>query len=119
MTRIRGTTNTPSLSGRWFSVLLLLTLTAVTYSNSFSGIIEGDASALVHQDARVHAFTAQNLHLIATRTYWSSITSSTVYRPLVTLSWMLNYVGFGNEDRPLGSHVFNLVIHLINVVLAC
>jgi len=118
MTRIRGTTNTPSLSGRWFSVLLLLTLTAVTYSNSFSGIIEGDASALVHQDARVHAFTAQNLHLIATRTYWSSITSSTVYRPLVTLSWMLNYVGFGNEDRALGYHVFNLVMHLINVVLA-
>src|ERR1700722_9019634 len=118
MTRGRAVTTSPSLSGRWLSVFFLLPPTAVTYSTSFSGVIEGDASALVRQDARVHALTPQNLHLIATRTYWSSITSSTVYRPLVTLSWMMNYVGFGNQDRALGYHVFNLVVHLINAVLA-
>jgi hypothetical protein len=118
MTSVPGTSAAPSLPGKWLSAVLLVALTAATYSGSFSGIIEGDAFALVHQDARVHAFTRQNLHFIATRTYWSSITSSTVYRPLVTLSWMLNYVGFGNGDRALGYHVLNLVLHMINVVLA-
>ena len=103
---------------RWLAAALLLTVTVATYWGSFSGVIEGDAGTVVHLDARVHAFTPQNLQLIATRTYWSSITSSTVYRPLVTLSWMVNYVGFGNEDRALGYHVFNLVLHLINVILA-
>lgn len=101
------------------SVSALLALTIATYSGSFSGVIEGDAAALVSTDSRVHTATLENLHLIATQTYWSSITSqSNVYRPLVTLSWMLNYVGFGNRDRALGYHVVNLALHLINVVLA-
>jgi protein O-mannosyl-transferase len=103
---------------RWLLVALLLVLTLATYSNSFSGIIEGDASALVHSDARIHSFTPENLRLIGSRTYWSSITSSTVFRPLVTLSWMMNYVWFGNGERAFGYHVFNLTLHLINVILA-
>jgi tetratricopeptide (TPR) repeat protein len=96
----------------------LVALTIAAYWGSFSGVIEGDAAPLVSSDARVHAATLENLHLIATRTYWSSITTSNVYRPLVTLSWMLNYVGFGNRDRALGYHVFNLTLHLMNVILA-
>jgi tetratricopeptide (TPR) repeat protein len=96
----------------------LLALTIATYSDSFSGVIEGDAAALVSTDARVHSATLENLRLIATRTYWSSVTSSSVYRPLVTLSWMMNYVGFRNKDRALGYHVFNLALHWINVILA-
>src|SRR5271154_2228586 len=96
----------------------LLALTIATYSDSFSGIIEGDAAALVSTDARVHSATLENLRLIATRTYWSSVTSSSVYRPLVTLSWMMNYAGFRNKDRALGYHVVNLALHWINVILA-
>jgi tetratricopeptide (TPR) repeat protein len=99
-------------------LLALLALTMATYSDSFSGIIEGDAAALVSTDSRVHSATLENLRLIAMRTYWSSITSSSVYRPLVTLSWMLNYVGFSNKDRALGYHVVNLALHMINVILA-
>jgi protein O-mannosyl-transferase len=96
----------------------LLALTMVTYSDSFSGVIEGDAAALVSTDSRVHSATVENLRLIAMRTYWSSITASSVYRPLVTLSWMMNYVGFGNKDRALGYHIVNLALHLINVILS-
>ncbi len=97
----------------------LLALTIATYSDSFSGVIEGDAAALVSTDSRVHSATLENLRLIAMRTYWSSVTSqSNVYRPMVTLSWMMNYVGFGNRDRALGYHVINLALHLINVILA-
>lgn len=107
-----------SRRGRWLWPALLLVLTTATYWNSFSGVIEGDAAALVSSDARVHSARLENLGLIATRTYWSSITTSNVYRPLVTLSWMLNYAGLGNRDRALGYHVFNLALHSINVILA-
>jgi tetratricopeptide (TPR) repeat protein len=96
----------------------LVALSLAAYSDSFSGVIEGDAAALVSSDSRVHSATVENLRLIATRTYWSSITSSTVYRPLVTISWMMNYAGFANKDRALGYHVVNLALHLINVILA-
>jgi hypothetical protein len=96
----------------------LLALTIAAYWGSFSGVIEGDAAALVSSDSRVHSATLENFQLIATRTYWSSVTTSNVYRPLVTLSWMINYAGFGNRDRALGYHIFNLTLHSINVILA-
>ncbi len=99
------------------AILFLLVLTFAAYSNSFSGVIEGDAGMLVSADSRVHDVTAENLKLIATKPYWSAITASNVYRPLVTLSWMLNYAVFGNENRSLGYHIFNLVWHAINVIL--
>jgi len=116
---MRGSASLLRLSGGWLWGALLLAITIATYSDSFSGVIEGDASALVSTDSRVQSATAANLRLIATRTYWSAITStSNVYRPLVTLSWMMNYVWFGNRDRALGYHIFNLAIHLVNVILA-
>ncbi len=115
---MRGPAPPSRLLGGWWWPALLVAITIATYSNSFSGVIEGDASALVTSDARVHAATRDNFRLIANRTYWSAVTSSTVFRPLVTLSWMLNYVGFGNRERALGYHVFNLAVHLINVILA-
>ena len=105
-------------TARWAAIPLLLVLTIAAYIGSFSGVIEGDAASLISVDSRVHSATPDNLRLIATRTYWSSITSSTLFRPLVTLSWMVNYAGFGNRDRALGYHVFNLTLHLINVILA-
>jgi protein O-mannosyl-transferase len=103
---------------RYAPILALLALTLAAYSGSFSGVIEGDAASLVDLDSRVHAFTLENLRLITAETYWSAITSSTIYRPLVTLSWLVNYAGFGNQRRALGYHVVNLAFHLIDVILA-
>lgn len=116
---MRGPASPFRRSGGWLWPVLLAAITITAYSDSFSGVIEGDTSALVTTDSRVQSATAGNLRLIAMGTYWSSVTSqSNVYRPLVTLSWMMNYVGFGNRDRALGYHIVNLSIHLVNVILA-
>src|SRR5262252_9156909 len=99
-------------------LLVLLTAVLITYSNSFSGTFEGDSGALVTQDPRVQHASASNFGLIFTQQYWYPTADSSVYRPLVTLSWMLNYICIGNGERAVGYHAINLALHLANVVLA-
>src|SRR5262249_3033965 len=67
---------------------------------------------------RVQQITRANLALIFTQQYWYPTADSGVYRPLVTLSWMLNYALLGNGKRAAGYHVVNLALHLANVILA-
>ena len=98
--------------------LLLLALTLLAYSNSFSGTFEGDSSPLVTADPRVAKVTAHNLALIFTQHYWYPIVDSALYRPLVTLSWMFNYAVLGNGPHAAGYHAVNLAFHLANVLLA-
>jgi tetratricopeptide (TPR) repeat protein len=96
----------------------LLVLVLVAYSNSFSGGLEGDSGPLVTQDPRVQHATRANLALVFTQHYWYPTADSAVYRPLVTLSWMFNYVLLGNGERASGYHAVNLALHMANVMLA-
>src|SRR5262245_46303402 len=97
---------------------LLLALVLVTYSNSFSGGFEGDSGPIVTQDPRVQQASRANLGLVFSQQYWYPTADSGVYRPLVTLSWMFNYVLLGNQDRASGYHAINLTLHMANVLLA-
>ena len=97
---------------------LLLALALVTYSNSFSGGFEGDSGPLVTEDPRVQQVSRANLGLVFTQQYWHPTADSGLYRPLVTLSWMFNYVVLGNHDRAAGYHAINLAFHAGNVLLA-
>ena len=96
----------------------LLALVLVTYSNSFSGGFEGDSGPIVTQDPRVQQVSRANLGLVFSQQYWYPTADSGVYRPMVTLSWMFNYVLLGNRDRASGYHAVNLMLHLSNVLLA-
>lgn len=97
---------------------LLLALVLVTYSNSCSGGFEGDSGPIVAQDPRVQQVSRANLVLVFSQQYWYPTADSGLYRPMVTLSWMFNYVLLGNRDRASGYHVVNLTLHLSNVLLA-
>jgi len=83
-------------------LLLLLTLTLLTYANSFDGAFLGDSGAVVLEDPRVHQVNGDNLALIFREQYWYPSADSGVYRPLVTLSFLFNYAVLGNADRPAG-----------------
>ena len=109
-----------SLEGRLSAsapLLLLLALTLVTYANSFGGAFLGDSGAVVLEDPRVHQVNGDNLALIFREQYWYPTADSGVYRPLVTLSFLLNYAVLGNADRPGGYHWVNLGLHGGNVIL--
>jgi hypothetical protein len=73
---------------------------------------------IVLEDPRLRAVTASNLHDIFTHTYWWPYAETPLYRPLTTLSYLVNYAVLGNTDRPAGYHAVNLLLHLANVLLA-
>ena len=89
------------------------------YSNSFSAGFPFDNKQLILQDARVHEASSANLDLILQHTYWWPYGERGLYRPLTTLSYLFNYAVLGNADRPAGYHSFNLIVHLLNVLLVC
>lgn len=97
---------------------MLLALVLAAYSNSFSGVLEGDSGPLVTQDKRVQQATRANFELILSQQYWYPTADSGVYRPSVTLSWMFNYVLLGNGEHASGYHAVNLALHMANVILA-
>ena len=71
----------------------------------------------ITRDARIQAVTPQNLRLILTEEYWHGSTTSGLYRPLTTFSYLLNYAVFGNGTHPAGYHWVNLALHGVNVSL--
>src|SRR5262245_30046158 len=101
---------------RWLA-LALCVLTLLVYSNSFSAAFVGDSKVLVLEDPRLRAATSENVTSIFQRSYWWPYTDSNLYRPLTTLSYLFNYSILGNQDRPLGYHVINLLLHTLNVLL--
>jgi len=65
----------------------------------------------------VHVFNSANLDLILRRPYWWPIAETPLYRPLTTLSYLLNYSVLGHGDQPFGYHAANLALHIVNVWL--
>jgi tetratricopeptide (TPR) repeat protein len=61
--------------------------------------------------------TPQNIGAILTEGYWHITPSSGLYRPVTTLSYLLNYAVLDNGANPAGYHWFNFVLHGVNVSL--
>jgi len=100
--------------------LLMLALWAfalLAYSNSFRAGFAFDNAAAILQDSRIRAATPENLHLILTEEYWYNRTTTGLYRPLCTLSYLLNYAIFGNGPHPAGYHWVNFALHAVNIAL--
>jgi len=69
------------------------------------------------EDARIQTANAANIDLIVRHTYWWPYGESGLYRPLTTLSYLLNYAVLGNGNRPAGYHWINFFLHAANVFL--
>jgi tetratricopeptide (TPR) repeat protein len=90
-------------------------MTLLAFSNSFSAGFPLDNGTLILRDTRIQAATSANIGLILHHTYWWPNGESGLYRPLTTLSYMLNYAVLGNGDHPAGYHWINFFLHAANV----
>jgi tetratricopeptide (TPR) repeat protein len=98
-------------------MLALWALVLAAYSNSFQTGLVFDSAMAITRDARIQAVTPRNLGLILTEEYWHGSTTSGLYRPLTTFSYLLNYAVFGNGTQPAGYHWVNFALHGVNVSL--
>ena len=98
-------------------IAALWALTLLAYSNSFRAGFVNDNSMLILHDARIQALTAQNINLIWGQEYWYGNAVSGLYRPLSTLSYLLNYTILGNGQEPAGYHWINFALHCANIAL--
>lgn len=95
----------------------LAALVLLAYSNSFGAGFVFDNRVLLLEDTRLRALTSANLNLIVNKSYWWPFIETPLYRPVTTLSYLLNYSVLGHSDRPLGYHVLNWLLHTANVWL--
>ena len=90
--------------------------TYLAYANSFHVPFLVDNADIILNDTRVHAVTAEHLHRILTQQYWE-ISNTGLYRPLLTMSFLFNYVVLGNGADPYGYHWSNFILHAVNIAL--
>ncbi len=112
---------TSPLSVAWkphlWRILAVWAFTLLAYSNSFRDGLTLDNVAAIVKDSRVHAFTSQNLHLILSEELWYNSSTTGLYRPLTTFSYLLNYTVLGNGEHLAGYHLVNLTLHAANIGL--
>lgn len=98
-------------------IVALWALALLAYSNSFRTGFVFDNDRAILKDSRVHAATSENLHLILNEEYWYKTTATSLYRPLTTFTYLLNYDILGNGSDPAGYHWVNFALHAINIAL--
>ncbi len=111
----------PNSSTPWrplaWRLLALWVVALAAYSNSFGGEFVFDNATAILRDPRVHAASDENIHLILHEEYWYNSSTTGLYRPLTTLSYLWNYAVLGNGAHPTGYHWFNFLVHLCNIAL--
>jgi tetratricopeptide (TPR) repeat protein len=95
----------------------LCAITLLVYSNSFRSGFVFDNYFLILHDPRIVEATARNMQQIWQHTYYWPQWESGLYRPVTTLSYLLNYALLGEGDHPAGYHWFNFSLQALNVLL--
>lgn len=114
---VRSTASQPSsVVVHVVAAALLGCIVLACYSNSFDAGFVLDNQEMIRQ-ARVYDAQNTSVGEILTHDYWWPNWISGAYRPLSTLSYVLNYGVLGNGERPAGYHVVNLLLHWGNAVL--
>src|SRR5580704_18770621 len=76
-----------------------------------------DNKFIILEDPRLRDASHNNISLIFSQDYWWPKAVSGLYRPLTTLSYMLNYRILRNADHAAGYHWINFFLHWANTVL--
>ncbi|MCG3149708.1 MAG: hypothetical protein PCFJNLEI_03173 [Verrucomicrobiae bacterium] len=76
-----------------------------------------DNKFIILEDPRLRDNKSENIQQIFQQDYWWPKAVSGLYRPLTTLSYMINYTVFGNKDNSAGYHWVNFFLHWINAIL--
>jgi tetratricopeptide (TPR) repeat protein len=99
------------------TLLLLGALVLMAYANSFATGFPLDNRPLILNDARVHSVSLHNLKDILGHQYWWPGFESGLFRPVTTLSFLLNYAVLGGGDQPATYHAVNFLLHVANAFL--
>src|SRR5581483_9848519 len=97
-------------------ILAIWGLLFLAYSNSFHAGLVFDNASIIGEDPRIREVTPSNLKAIVHGKYWygESPRGAMQFRPLTTLTYLLNYAVLGNGDDPAGYHWLNLLLHALN-----
>ena len=98
-------------------LVALLCAVAAVHATGVDGDFVVDARALVLENPRLREATLDNVVFLATHDYWQPMATDGLYRPVTTLSFLVDHAVLGDGDRPRGYHVTNLVLHLACVAL--
>jgi len=116
--RSSGTGAQPaSRSFPWLAPLGLFALVLLAYANSLGNRLAGDSDFLIAHDPRLQSLTWDNLALIFSKGYWWPMAGDLIYRPVATLSLLLNHALVGASGGPFWFHLVNLLLHAANVWL--
>jgi tetratricopeptide (TPR) repeat protein len=110
-----------ALSATWMKHVLaaaaLCVVTLIAYSNSFQSGFVLDNQSVILRDTRIREVTADNVGLIFQHTYSWPSSEVGLYRPVTTLSYLLNYAVMDEAASPGGYHWINFLLHFLNAVL--
>jgi tetratricopeptide (TPR) repeat protein len=98
-------------------MLALWAFALLAYSNSFRAGLSLDNAWVIQEDSRIQAATSENARLILTQDYSYKNSSSGLYRPVTTFSYLLNYAILGGGSHPAGYHWVNFALHAVNILL--
>src|ERR1035437_6085577 len=102
-------------------VFVLGVIVLFTYANTLHNTgFALDNELIILEDPRLRDAAKNNpdnIKLIFSQDYWWPKAVSGLYRPLTTLSYMLNYRILGNTDHAAGYHWINFFLHWANTVL--
>ena len=107
----------PAWRAHSWRLLALGALVFIAYSNSFQSGLVFDNALLITEDPRMREATTDNVGLILNGEYWYRTGTLGLYRPLTTLSYLVNYAVLGDGLNPDGYHWVNLALHGLNVAL--
>ena len=117
LARSRSSSKALIPESKWRARAALAAIALAAYCTSFGLGLAQDSKTIITSDARLQALTADNVGLILTKNYWWPKAGDGLYRPVTTLSFLVNYSVFGNGPNPSGYHVVNFLLHAANVWL--
>lgn len=97
---------------KWFSPALIVLLGVVVYANSLQNGFTFDDWPLIAQNAIVKL---HEIGAVFTSPYWPNQPELGLYRPLTTLSYVVNHWVLG--EGAFGFHLVNVVLHILNALL--
>jgi protein O-mannosyl-transferase len=99
------------------SLLLVVAAAVAAYLNAAGGELVFDAKFLVGGNPAVQTWSADAVRYLFTHDYWQPMATDGLYRPLTTLSWLIDRAVLGRGDVAFGYVVENVALHALCAML--
>src|SRR5689334_2252351 len=99
------------------SLLLVVAAAVLAYLNAAGGELVFDAKILVAGNPAVQTWSADSVGWLFTHDYWQPMATDGLYRPLTTLSWLIDRAVLGHGDVAFGYVVENVALHALCAML--